>query len=410
MRINKKTFVLFLIMFFIFLNLHEINTFGSEILSNDGWVYYQSYENYAPSGMPDFDQRQNNWPGFCGPTSMTNALWYIDSMFSNQSGYPGDGIDDFPLVIDYNAVGEANPGPFTDDHNFNNVNDLNSIWDPNNQIYGNEFVEKIAWYVDTNGCRTRIDHIGTYASDLIKGINNWIADANLNGNIYVDRASSNFGFYDVEPHILNGSCIVFFMGFYNDFHDYLGGHFVTVAGVNTNELKIAVSNPYRDISNPTDNFTLHNDANIVSHDIYTVNTTKPSHHVGRFFWWLEDYHIGVYSIVTYVIVISADNSPPEINITNPKIGCIHFKNNTIQSLLNNTIVIGSNIIETEVVDNLEIDRVEFFIDDALEYCDYTLPYCMNWTEISFSKHKIKVIAYDKSNNFAEDEITVWKIF
>ena len=115
--------------------------------NNDDWFYYPSYENYSPNGMPDFDQRaDNNWKdpmtngyAFCGPTSVSNILWYIDSMYSDSNGTPGDGKDNFLMVKDFKAPSDPNPGPFSDDHNFNNVNDLDSIWDLDKDLFPSFF-------------------------------------------------------------------------------------------------------------------------------------------------------------------------------------------------------------------------------------------------------------------------------
>jgi hypothetical protein len=130
-------------------------------LINDDWYWYPTFENYAPYGMPDFDQKQDNWKhstlgywSFCGPTSLSNILWYFDSMHSDLSGYPGDGIDNYPLVRDYNAPSNPHPGPYSDDHNINNVNDILTTWNPENSEYGNELIEKIAWYTDNDGCQS----------------------------------------------------------------------------------------------------------------------------------------------------------------------------------------------------------------------------------------------------------------
>ena len=67
-----------------------------------------SCPDYAPSGMPDFDQKQDYWlnfvteqPTFCGPTAMANCFWWWDSKFNVPPGTVGDGSDQFPLVRDY---------------------------------------------------------------------------------------------------------------------------------------------------------------------------------------------------------------------------------------------------------------------------------------------------------------------
>jgi hypothetical protein len=155
----------------------------------DNWFYYPKLQNYAPKGMPDFDQRQESWQNslgmqsFCGPTSVANVLWYIDSKYSDPLGYPGDGIDNYPLVQDYNAPSNPEPGPFSDDHNFNNVNDPATPWDSVNNTYGNEFIEKIAWYVDNDGVRTGGNHLGSTSNGICEGITQWIQDVELSNSL-----------------------------------------------------------------------------------------------------------------------------------------------------------------------------------------------------------------------------------
>ncbi len=52
-------------------------------------------------------------------------------------------------------------------------------------------------------------------------------------------------------------------------------------------------------------------------------------------------------------------------------------------------------------------KVEFYVDDELEFVDESLPYKWIWGEISFGKYEIKVIAYGGGNE-AEDAIDLWK--
>jgi hypothetical protein len=54
---------------------------GENESGKDNWYWYPPYGNYASSGMPDFDQCQDNWKNpsngywsFCGPTSLSNVL------------------------------------------------------------------------------------------------------------------------------------------------------------------------------------------------------------------------------------------------------------------------------------------------------------------------------------------------
>jgi len=119
------------------------------------------YANYAPAGMPDFDQKQNNWINlttgqwsFCGPVAVANCFWWLDSMYADPDGTPGDGADIFPLVQDYYASPIA-PGPSTDDHSFNNVGEL---------------VDRLASCMKTDA-----GHSGTSVSDMEKGIDDWLS-------------------------------------------------------------------------------------------------------------------------------------------------------------------------------------------------------------------------------------------
>ena len=145
-----------------------------------GWYYKPPYPNYAPSGMPDFDQKQDEggtpdfpvyW-NYCGPTAVANCFWWIDSKYADPTGTPGDGKDTFPLVRDYNEPVPLNPGPNTDDHAFDNVNDVLTSPPPTAGAppalppfpevpeTGAELGERLAWCMDLDGMRTGDPHLG----------------------------------------------------------------------------------------------------------------------------------------------------------------------------------------------------------------------------------------------------------
>ena len=59
-----------------------------------------------------------------------------------------------------------------------------------------------------------------------------------------------------------------------------------------------------------------------------------------------------------------------------------------------------------------VDKMEFYIDENLKYTvtepDGSLQWVTwKWDETIFFKHNLKVIAYDKMNISASDEIEVW---
>jgi len=104
------------------------------------WYYKPGYSDYAPNGMPDFDQRQDEWdnpPGsgswsYCGPLAVANCLWWFDSKMEPNPVTPPAINDHYPLLQSYS------PGQW-DDH------------DPWNLPY---FVEDLAYRMDTDAQRT----------------------------------------------------------------------------------------------------------------------------------------------------------------------------------------------------------------------------------------------------------------
>ena len=131
------------------------------------WYMKGEYPDYAPSGMPDFDQRQwgtYNWTdpagrwSHCGPVSVANSLWWLDSEFETSTTPPPTIVETYPLVQSYN------PGVW-DDHDPQNVPPL---------------VEHLAWLMDTNGIRTGLAHFGTDVFDMQAGITHYLSWSGVN--------------------------------------------------------------------------------------------------------------------------------------------------------------------------------------------------------------------------------------
>lgn len=210
-----------------------------------GWYWTPSYPNYAPAGMPDFDQQQDRWkkispgpngvidsvvvgddvynvaenciaPGpdcylnstaagddveewaFCGPVAVANCFWWFDSKYADPSGTPGDGKDQFPLVQDYGAG---------DDHATGNAPLL---------------VEKLARAMNTTEKGT------TYVNDMQNAINSWFGTTGLSDKLTVqtyDRPTYSF----IENQIEQNQNVVLLLGSYN----YIEGNlFVDQAQLN----------------------------------------------------------------------------------------------------------------------------------------------------------------------------------
>jgi hypothetical protein len=443
--------------------------------ANDrGWYWKPTYPNYAPSGVPDFDQQQDAWkaiepgpngvinsnpagddflnvsenrvvPGqdchlqtpvggddvavwaFCGPVAVADCLWWYDSKYSDPTGTPGDGKDNFPLVTDY-GVG--------DDHARENVplliEKLARAMKTN--IKGTTYISDMnssihQWFVDTGltnhfavnttnyvtfpyvegqieACQDVILLVGAYHQNSTKTVDQQQTNPQTNDNLQpinwwdyqsfipsVNRLDaiqiclvSNGGpgsQCDVQVTVYNaqgatlGSCVLnpgflpaatwiqfhfapfiplaagslyYFdvreVPFPDQYHyewfyatgdpyqagqgwmngaqftgdwtfktEYYGGHrvaghFLTCAGVNSDALQIAVSDPINDVSNPTQNHTSHNNAQNVSHDIYNVTIGSPYPNL-PYHWYLLDYpDTGNATVVEQAIVICASNNNP----------------------------------------------------------------------------------------------------
>jgi hypothetical protein len=286
---------------------------------NDGWYYLPAYPNYAPSGLPDFDQRaQKDWRSrliiwsLCAPTSLANIFWWFDSKHADPHGIPGDGNDTYPMVQDFLPPGTPEPGPYTDDHGFNNVNDAETPlakWTAQGEL-----IEQIAWYVNHNFRRfppLSFLIAGTRQYMMKWGVEQWIKDAGLQDKYFVEHYFTP-DFQLLANKLQNNSGIVLLLRFYNPLsrmfplpNDHywktvFSGHYVALAGVHPDGY-IALSDPYLNIVNPDPCPTEHNDARIVSHDVYEVDFSSPdSRHAS--FWIPEYWFSGV--LVTYALVIS----------------------------------------------------------------------------------------------------------
>jgi len=108
--------------------------------------------------------------------------------------------------------------------------------------------------------------------------------------------------------------------------------------------------------------------------------------------------------------IYLDVPGPEVSIMNPLLGYLYFFNDEyIRFLSNNCFAFGHLMVEVEVDTLLDIEKVEFYIDDHLTHTS-TIPdgdiYSWLWDEQVMFYHVIKVIAYDVHGNTGEDDIGV----
>jgi len=240
-----------------------------------------AYPDYAPSGMPDFDEKQDAWgPGlgtytWCVPVAVANSLWWLDS--------------------EYESILSPSPAPppTISDH-FNLVTTYNAQWDDHDSRNVDLFVRNLAFLMDTDGQSSHDGHIGTRWTDIQRGINQYLVQQGVAGLFEVHNSSfPDFAWIDSETEKCQDVelCLEFWqltgLGWQqtitNPSLEY--GHCVTCAGVNATTSQVLISDPWQDAYEaglvpgrspvlhahvPPGNTTTHNDAQYVSQDAYTV--------------------------------------------------------------------------------------------------------------------------------------------
>jgi len=216
-------------------NVDSIPRLEIEIEEDTIWYWKPPYSNYAPNspgGMPDFDQKQDAWQGihpgpnsilesdpqgddvynfdeniiapgpncqldtpvlgdditywpFAGPSTVANCFWWFDSKFGNPAGYPGDGVDQFPLVEGYAQL---------DDHAQENVPDL---------------IEDLAGRMGT--CANGI----TGPEDMQAAIDVWLEEKGLDG-AFVETTHTMPSFEFIEQEIKRSQDVILLLGFWDE--------------------------------------------------------------------------------------------------------------------------------------------------------------------------------------------------
>lgn len=231
--------------------------------------------------MPDFDQKQDAWryPGtqtwtYCGPVAVANCLWWLDSRMERQPESPPTINDHYPLVQSYAP----------------------SVWDDHDPRNLLPLVDNLALLMDTDGRRSGIPHLGTYVWDMEAAINEYLARQGL-ADFYEVTMVHQPTFEWVMDIVEQGSGVILLLSFYmwdDEYEQWIlrGGHFVTMAGVDSHNRFVFFSDPFYNRaeagwpgrvlppephahpSEPPD--TIHDDAQYLSHDMYhVVDSVRP---------------------------------------------------------------------------------------------------------------------------------------
>jgi hypothetical protein len=105
--------------------------------------------------------------------------------------------------------------------------------------------------------------------------------------------------------------------------------------------------------------------------------------------------------------INIDATPPLVEITRPKKGCLYFYNLEISTPFGSRPATrGWLTIKVNATDETSgMDKVEFYIDENILYVAHSPPYEWMWLPVPLL-YTIKVIAYDEAGNAASDSIGV----
>ena len=270
--------------------------------TDSGWYWKPGgFIDYAPSGMPDFDQKQNGWSltaaaptwTYCGPVAMANSMWWFDSEFEPNPVAPPTINDNYPLVTAYAVVGAA----AWDDHDTNNVI---------------PFVDDLAMRMDTDGQRTGSAHAGTNIEDMAAAVTQYLIDTGTDDDFYMHLEKSP-EFDWIAGEVKRCQDVVLLLGFWQLQTDpthasngewvRVGGHYVTCAGVNTDTHQLGVSDPYRDNAEAgkpgrvpaahtyPHGVSVHNDAKYVSHDIFDITESTSPGGLWKFDAYADDFDV-----------------------------------------------------------------------------------------------------------------------
>jgi hypothetical protein len=197
--------------------------------------------------MQDFDQHQQDWDNFCGPTAAVNWIWWFDLQYSDW--------DLIPPVFDYVA------------------------W---------PLIGYMSVYMNTNS-----ETPGTSTTNFQNGMRQFIDERGLAGR-FIDTTYYQPSFEFCRNELLRGQSVILQLGFWectlyypvNDTcvevtYERNSGHYVTMTGTDSVGYRIGISDPGRDaaetiLPNPpsrvigTDhNHPLdHNWGTSASHDVY----------------------------------------------------------------------------------------------------------------------------------------------
>jgi len=109
--------------------------------------------------------------------------------------------------------------------------------------------------------------------------------------------------------------------------------------------------------------------------------------------------------------IKIDVTPPTVDINKPLAPALYIGIKYYPWFMS-TVIIGAINVEITAFDTeTQLDHVSFYVDDAIkETISAAGPFIWTWSERSFGRHVLKIVAIDGAGNQNEAKMTVWKFF
>jgi hypothetical protein len=271
---------------------------GQEDIDGDGLgnvcdpdypTYYKpGYPDYTPFGMPDIDQKQLPWYNgvqwtHCGPVAVANCLFWFDSKFQF-------------------LINPASPAPPAINDDFRLITSMLGSYDDHDPVNVPSVVNLLAAGMQTSAVGTNIDTMLIFVKAYLQGLG---LDDSLEATLH---AKPTWAF--IQKEVKRSQDVILLLGFWQPDPSMpggwsrIGGHYVTVAGVDTmataTDPQIYISDPFFDKLEgdppaPVHPAIMHNDLALISgphgtyyHDNYFVLGSSPS--PGGTIW-LPDYPI-----------------------------------------------------------------------------------------------------------------------
>jgi PKD repeat protein len=149
--------------------------------------------------------------------------------------------------------------------------------------------------------------------------------------------------------------------------------------------------------------------------------TLPSLELNTSYWWYVEAWNGFSTTrsKTWSFKTGIDTTPPMLEIIRPAPGYFYWDRHNLalnlSSIFGNifqmAFILGKYHMTVMAFDNSSsINRVEYYVNDALMNTTSTYPYSWDWINRGINLYTLKVVAYDKSGNSATKLLHVLKIF